>query len=148
VLLDATNNASEPRKVTLELDIHWAEFSRAILSHRETGGHRHFAWDTWTRSLAMEITTPVGGAALAVASTETLDEQTLSTNSCHARLGKVFQLLPGETQALAFYFAVAQERDGLASPWLAAIAGGIRKMDKHASACQVARRRCGRNRCA
>lgn len=111
VLLEATNGASEPREVTLEVGVHWAEFNRVILSRRETGGHRHLAWDTWTRSLVMEITTPVGGAALAVASTEALDDQTLDANGCRARLGKAFRLLPGKTETLALYFAVAQERD-------------------------------------
>jgi hypothetical protein len=112
ILLEATNGASEPREVTLEVGLHWAEFSHAILSRRETGGHRHFAWDAWTRSLVMEVTTPVGGAAMAVATTETLDEQTISANANRARLGKVYRLLPGEAQSLVFYFAVAPERDG------------------------------------
>ena len=112
VLLEATNGASEPREVTLEIGLQWAEFNRVIFSRRETGGHRHFAWDAWTRSLVMEVTTPVGGAALAVATTETLDEQTISANANRARLGQLFRLLPGETKSLAFYFAVAQERDG------------------------------------
>ncbi len=112
VLLEATNSANESREVALEVGLHWAEFNLAILSRREMGGHRHFVWDTWTRSLVMEITTSVGGAALAVASSEPFDEQTLAADSCRARLGKVYRLLPGETQPLAFYFAVAQERDG------------------------------------
>jgi hypothetical protein len=112
VLLEAANDASEPREVTLEIDVQWGEFSRAIFSRRATGGHRHFAWDTWTRSLVMEMTTPVGGAALAVASTELLDERSLDANGCCARLGKLYRLLPGEEVSLAFYFAVAQERDG------------------------------------
>jgi hypothetical protein len=98
--------------VTLEVVIHWVELNRSIFSQRETGGHRHLAWDTWTRSLVMEVTTPAGGAALAVAATETLDEQALAADSGRARLGKVYRLLPGEKQSLAFYFAVAQERDG------------------------------------
>ena len=112
VLLEATNAANEPREVTFEIILRWDEFSRAIFSRRVTGGHRHFAWDTWTRSLVMEMTSPVGGAALAVASTELLDEQAIDENGCRARLGKVYRLLPGETKSLAFYFAVAQERDG------------------------------------
>lgn len=112
VLLQATNGAAEPLEVTLEIVIHWVEFNRSIFSRRETGGHRHLAWDAWTRSLVMEATTPVGGAALAAATTETLDEQSLAANSGRARLGKVYRLLPGEEQSLAFYFAVAQERDG------------------------------------
>jgi uncharacterized protein len=112
VLLQATNGATEPLEVTLEVIIHWVGFKRSIFSQRETSGHRHLAWDTWTRSLVMEVTTPVGGAALAVATTETLDEQTLAADSGRARLGKVYRLLPGEKQSLAFFFAVAQERDG------------------------------------
>jgi hypothetical protein len=112
VLLQATNVATEPLEVALEVVIHWVGYKRSIFSQRETGGHRHLAWDTWTRSLVMEVTTPVGGAALAVATTETLDEQTLAADSGRARLGKVYRLLPGEKQSLAFYFAVAQERDG------------------------------------
>ncbi len=113
VVLDTTNASAEPREVTLELNLHWAEFSRAIFSRRETGGHRHFAWDTWTRSLVMEITTPVGGAGLAVAcSADTLDEQSILSNLCRARLGKLVRLMPGETYAVAFYLAVGLERDG------------------------------------
>ena len=112
VLFEATNAASEPREVTFEVVLRWDEFSRTIFSRRVTGGHRHFAWDAWTRSLVIEMTSPVGGAALAVASTELLDEQSLDANGCRARLGKVYRLLPGETQTLVFYVAVAQERDG------------------------------------
>ena len=56
VLLQATNGASEPREVTLEIGLQWAEFNRVIFSRRETGGHRHFAWDAWTRSPTFEDT--------------------------------------------------------------------------------------------
>lgn len=112
VVLSAENTSGEPREITLEVDLHWSEFNRAIFSRRETGGHRFMAWDTWTRSLVLEITTPVGGAALAVAATESLDEQSISAQMGRARLGKVWRLLPGERAALAFYWAVAEERDG------------------------------------
>jgi hypothetical protein len=112
IVLEAINASSEPREMALDILLRWDEFNRAIFSRRATGGRRHLAWDAWTNSLVMEMTSPVGGAALAAAATEMLDERRIDASAFRARLGKVFRLLPGETRSLAFYFAVAHERDG------------------------------------
>ena len=132
VLLEATNGASEPREVTLEIGLQWAEFNRVIFSRRETGGHRHFAWDAWTRSLVMEVTTPVGGAALAVATTETLDEQTISANCEPRAIGSTVSPVARRDEIVGVLFCGgararwrSHDDDGLAPSRLATFVRGV-----------------------
>jgi hypothetical protein len=112
VLLEATNGASEPHEVTFGLLLRLDKFNRAIFSRREMDGQRHLDWDRWTRSLVVEMTSPVGSAALAVAITELLGDQGFDVDAGRAGWSQVIRLSPGETQSFAFYFGVAQERDG------------------------------------